>query len=285
MEYVKNMLIGAVIGIANIIPGVSGGTMMVVLNVFDKLVNAVSNFRKEFKASLKLLSAVALGAGIALLLLSGGISWLLERHYMVTNFFFVGVILGSFPLVWKKAGEDKLRPSSLIAGLVTLILMLLTVYAVPTAADTVITGLTPLLFLRLLVCGVIAAFCMIIPGISGSFVMVLLGVYHTVTAAISSLNIPVLIPLGMGIVIGLLSGAKLISGLLARFPQASYLAILGFMLGSIPAILEKIRAADAFVGGWAVLAAGLALLLGGAAAYLTSSEAVREKLIRRRSGK
>lgn len=282
MEYLKNMLIGAVIGIANLIPGVSGGTMMVVLNVFDKLVNAVSNFRKEFKASVKLLSAVALGAGIAVLLLSGGINWLLDHHYMVTNFFFIGVILGSFPMVWQKARGEKLRPASLIAGAVTLLLMLLTVYTVPSTPDTVLTELTPLLFLRLMLCGIVAAVCMIIPGISGSFVMVLLGVYHTFTSAISTLNIPILIPVGIGILIGLLAGAKLLSKLLARFPQQSYLAILGFMAGSIPAILEKIRAADAFTGGWAIPAAVGMLLLGGAVAFLTSSESIKARLSRRK---
>lgn len=283
MEYLKNMLIGAVIGIANIIPGVSGGTMMVIMNVFDKLVNAISNLRKEFKGSVKFLSAIVIGAGIALLVLSGGINWLLNNHYMITNLFFIGVIVGSFPMVWNKAVETQFRPVNVIPGLVTLAIMLVTVYAVPSAPDTVMTSLSVGNFFSLLICSAIAAFCMIVPGISGSFVMVLFGTYHTVTAAISGFNIPILIPVGIGVLIGILLGSKLISKLLARFPQASYIAILGFMLGSLPAIFEKIRTADAFVGGLSLAVGIIVFLLGALIAYLFANEKFKKLLTSRKS--
>ena len=282
-EYLKNILIGAVIGVANIIPGVSGGTMMVILNVFDKLVNAVSSLRREWRKSIRFLSAILLRAGAALLLLSGGINWLLDHHYMITNLFFVGVIVGSFPMIWKKISVSRVKPASIIPGLVTLAIMLATVYTVPAAADRVITELSLPVFFQLMACSAVAAFCMIIPGISGSFVMVLFGVYHTVTAAISSLNLLILIPVGIGVLIGILLGSKLIAKLLARFPQASYFGILGFMVGSIPAIYQKIAAADAFVGGWSLVIGILVFLLGGTIAYLFSSESFQEKMTRGRN--
>jgi len=278
MEYLKNMLIGAVIGVANIIPGVSGGTMMVILKVFDKLVNAVSSLKKEFRASVKFLSAILLGAGIALLLLSGGINWLLDNHYMATNLFFVGVIAGSLPMVWDRASGGKKGAAGWAACAAALAAMLAMTYLVPSTPDTVVTDLTPFVFFKLFVCSAVAAFCMIIPGLSGSFMMVLFGTYHTVTAAISGLNIPILLPAGLGIAAGILLGAKLISKLLARFPYVTYFAILGFMLGSFPAIFEKIRAANAFAGGWELAAGVFACILGAAVAFVFSNERIKAKL-------
>lgn len=267
-----------VIGIANIIPGVSGGTMMVVLNVFDRLVYAISNIRKEFKKSAKFLLSIGIGAVVAILLFSSLISWLLDHHYMVTNFFFIGVILGSIPLVLRKATADRFKPMHIIPCLITLAIMLFTIYFVPNASDTIMRTLTPFVFFKLVAISAVSAICMIIPGISGSFVMLMFGTYETVAVALSEMNILILVPVAVGVVLGMLFGSKLIAKLLQRYPQFTYFSILGFMLGSIPAIVEKIQVEKAFVGGWPVAAAVVVLLIGAAISYLFSDETFKARI-------
>ena len=88
MSFIKNLIAGAIIGIANIIPGVSGGTMMVILNVFDKIVDAISHFTKAVKKNLLYLLPILLGAAIGILAFSKGITFMLDYYPMITNFFF-----------------------------------------------------------------------------------------------------------------------------------------------------------------------------------------------------
>lgn len=285
ISFIKTFLYGAIIGIANIIPGVSGGTIMVVLDVFDDIVGAIGSLRKNFFKSAKFLLTILAGAGVAILLCSSLINYLLTNHYMIVNFFFIGVIVGSFPLIIKKATEDGFKPYHLIACTVTLSAMLFTVYFVPSAEETVVRTLTAWAFVKLLAISAFSAFCMIIPGISGSFVMLMFGTYETVTAAISELNIIVLIPIGIGVLLGVLLGSKIIDSLIKRYPQMTYFAILGFMLGSIPAIIEKINGESAFVGGTPAVVAGAVAIVGIALSYLFTNEKFKSALTRGREEK
>lgn len=283
MDFLKNVLYGMIIGLANIIPGVSGGTMAVVLNVFDRLISSISNIRKSFKKNAIFLLGIGIGAGLAILLFSKGISFLLDNHYMVTNFFFVGVILGSIPLVYKKATFDIFKPQHIIWGVITLILMLITVYVVPSAdSQNIVTVLTLFQFVKLFIITAISAICMIIPGISGSFVMLLFGTYETVTVAISDLNLLILLPVALGAATGILVGSKIIDGLLKRYPQATYFSILGFMIGSIPAIVDKIAGENAFIGGMPLVIGVVVLIVGAAISYAFSNENLKEKIIAKR---
>ena len=119
---------------------------------------------------------------------------------------------------------------------------------------------------------------MIIPGLSGSFVMLLLGVYETITTAIAEMNILLLIPVGIGILGGILGGSKLIDWLLKRFPRATYWAIFGFVIGSIPSIFQKIGDAHAYRGGWELIIGILVLLAGITISFVFASDKLKEKL-------
>ena len=114
MNYLYVFLAGVVIGIANIIPGVSGGTMAVVMNIFDRLIEAISNIRKEFKKNILFLVMIGLGAGAGILLFANIISYCRDHFPVATNFFFVGLIVGSIPMVYKRATVDSFKVSHLI---------------------------------------------------------------------------------------------------------------------------------------------------------------------------
>lgn len=234
MTWILYIIFGVIIGVANIIPGVSGGTMAVVLNIYDKLIDSVSNFRKDFKKSIMFLLPIGIGAVLGIVAFSKLIEFLLTNYPLATNFFFIGLILGSIPMIFKRATEDRFRLSSLVPFLLFLIGMLvLSSFSDGAMSGEVVSQLSAGIFIKLLVCSAIAAAAMILPGVSGSMVMVILGTYNTVLTAISSMNILMLVPVGIGVLIGIIGGAKVIDLCLKKFPQATFFAILGLILGSI----------------------------------------------------
>lgn len=273
-----NILFGAIIGLANIIPGVSGGTMAVILNIYDKLLDSISHFSKNVKENIKFLGGILIGAGCAIILFSRGITYLLDNHYLITNFFFIGIILGSIPMVKNRAIKDSFKPIHLIPCVITLAIMLVTVFVSPESQETVLRTLSFPIAIKLFAISMVAAICMIIPGISGSFVMLLFGVYETITTAISEMNILILIPIGLGVLLGILVASKLIGNLIAKYPQATYFAILGFMIGSVPAILGKIHDRNLTNSVPTMLIAVGVLFIGISVSYLFSSEWFQRKV-------
>ena len=275
MNYLYVFLAGVVIGIANIIPGVSGGTMAVVMNIFDRLIEAISNIRKEFKKNILFLVMIGLGAGAGILLFANIISYCRDHFPVATNFFFVGLIVGSIPMVNKRATVDSIKVSHLIPFAAALGIMIFTIVFVPDSnAASVMTELNAMHFVLLFSASTLAAACMIIPGISGSFVMLLLGAYTTVINAINDFNFFILIPIVLGCAVGILGGAKVIKFLLQRYPQATYFSILGLVIGSIPVLLKNvfwIKGVFTFSFNLEFVVAILTLIIGVLLAYFLGS--------------
>lgn len=299
MTVIKNLLAGLVIGVANIIPGVSGGTMMVVLNMFDKIIGAVSEFRKNIKGNILFLLQILIGAAVGIVLFSKGITFMLSNYPMITNFFFIGLIIGSIPLVYKNAmavkdaaakGEKtKVGVGSVIAFVLAFALLVIIAFtqASEGTVDIYTVSVDFMLMLKLFFGGLIAAIAMIVPGVSGSFVMVLFGIYPLVAGAAAvvfpinmdnwlGILFPIGIPAGLGILLGLLIGAKLIDVLLKRYTQQTYFGILGLLLGSLfdlwPGFQFNLHG----------LIAVLVCLFGFALAFLSSSERVKEYFLKKK---
>lgn len=178
MQALYWVICGVLIGVANIIPGVSGGTMAVILKVFDRMIEALS--LKNLKENWLFIVCVGVGAGAGILAFSKAIKFLLLHYPMATNFTFIGLILGSIPMIFKRAKDASKRkdgtfaPLSLIAFVATFALMVvLSVINEGSLTNTVQTTMNAGLFIWLLVCAAISTFAMILPGISGSFVMLL----------------------------------------------------------------------------------------------------------------
>lgn len=242
-EYFKYFLCGLVFGIANVIPGVSGGTMLVVFGVFDKLTEAISGIRRIF-ANFAFLLTFALGAGGGILLSAKVIGSMFDTYAIQTNMFFIGLILGGIPLIVKLGtAEKKAKPLCLVPFVISMALVIgltvlekLDVFSL-TAEN--ITGFDAVFSLKMVVCAAIAAVTMIIPGISGSFMMMLLGVYETIIGALNDWNFYVIIPFAIGAIFGIIFGAKLISILLKKNKLMVYSAIMGMVVGSVYAILPE----------------------------------------------
>lgn len=257
METIKLFAIGIILGVANVIPGVSGGTMAVVFGIYNRLIDLISLNVKKIFSQWKFILPLGAGLVTGVLLFSKIITFLFNKFPIQTNWFFIGIILGSIPMIfthWLNAKKqtplpDQTEPtdqteqttkskkipiSSIICCAISLAIMILMVIFKSEKPETQITPGFSLYNAIIMFVGLaIAAIAMIIPGISGSFIMLALGIYSTVIGAIDSFNIYLLIPGALGAIVGLLCGAKLVRILMSKIPSQTYGIIFGLILGSV----------------------------------------------------
>jgi len=246
-DVIKLMLKGGVIGIANVIPGVSGGTMAVVLGIYQKLIEAIGNFltqeekRKEYAI---FLGKVFAGAGAAIVVFSWLMDYLLTHYEQHTYLFFIGLILGSVPSIYKTHSNMKLSLPAFLTFCVGISLILLIFLFAPVHHAPIKTEMGVSIDARqaimLVISGIFSGGSMIMPGISGSFILVLLGQYHIVIRAVKNINVIPLFFLGIGVAFGIWSFAKIIDILLKRFPKETFYFILGLVVASVVPIFPGI---------------------------------------------
>lgn len=251
METIKLFAIGIILGVANVIPGVSGGTMAVVFGIYNRLIDLISLNVKKIFSQWKFILPLGAGLVTGVLLFSKIITFLFNKFPIQTNWFFIGIILGSIPMIfthWLNAKKQtplpdqtdqttkskKIPISSIICCAISLAIMILMVIFKSEKPETQVTPGFSLYNAIIMFVGLaIAAIAMIIPGISGSFIMLALGIYSTVIGAIDSFNIYLLIPGALGAIAGLLCGAKLVRILMSKIPSQTYGIIFGLILGSV----------------------------------------------------
>lgn len=283
---IANGLRGVCIGIANTIPGVSGGTIAVVVGVYDELIFAVSNVltdRGRRRHHLLVLLPVVIGVLAGIL----GFARIID-HFMTTRpdetvFFFIGLILGGVPFLLRKTaassaaapGDEargseidrrrtRVSPWHLLPFGISFTLLLCMAFAERPAPTPPITQLTVLSAIAVFATGVISAATMVIPGVSGSFVLLLIGMYTTFIAAARDANAAVLGVFLLGAVSGIALVSRLIAYLLRRFHGYAYSAILGLVLGSVFMLWPEVSGETSLIGAAVALPAGVgtALLLG-----------------------
>lgn len=248
---IKSILKGMVIGIANIVPGVSGGTMMVSMGIYDKLIHCITHLFSEFKKSVMFLIPIAIGMVVAIAASSFGLTWLFENFPIQTNLLFVGLILGGLPAIWKNVKGKKVQAGHVIAGLLffALVVGMAAMGETEGTAADLSFGLVNVL--KLVVVGIVAAATMVIPGVSGSMMLMLMGFYYPVLNAIKDFfsalarfdmngiltGLGILAPFGIGVVAGIFGIAKLVEIIFDKFPLYAYWAIIGLIIASPFAIL------------------------------------------------
>lgn len=243
---IDNLLLvlkGFIFGIANVIPGVSGGTLAISLGIYERLISVISHFRKNIKENIKFILLLGLGAVVAIALFSNIISFTLEKYPFATILFFIGFILGGMPVLFKKI-KVKFELSNWLIFIITFGLVILMTFMSAGDKVNIIYGITFPNLAILFGCGLIAASTMILPGISGSFVLMLLGYYQTIINKIRDLtqfnnlfyNFVTLGVFGIGIIVGVVAMAKLIEWLLKKYEIKTYYGIVGFVLASIISI-------------------------------------------------
>lgn len=283
MNWIRDILKGAVIGIANIIPGVSGGTMAVSMGIYDKLIHSVTHIFKEFKKSILFLLPVGIGMLLGIVGLSMLIEWMLGTIPIQTNLLFIGLILGGIPMVWGRVKGASIRPPHILGCLIFFVLVVVLAVLDGTEGVTADLSFGPVNCIKIFGIGIVAAATMVIPGVSGSMMLMLLGYYNpvieTINAFVKALaafdvqgilnGCGVLVPFGIGVVVGILGIAKLIEILLRKFPYVVFWCIIGLILASPVAIVllndfSGLNVVSA-VTGLIALAVGvlIAMALGG----------------------
>lgn len=248
---IKNIVKGMIIGIANIIPGVSGGTMAVSMGIYDKLIHALTHLHKEFKESLKLIIPILIGAALAIVGLSFVIEFLFHNYPLETNFLFIGLIVGGLPAILKKVKGKKASVGNILALLAFFALVVGFAIVGETEGSAADLSLNALNIVKLFGVGIIASATMVIPGVSGSMILLLIGYYNPIIETINSFIKAlaavdvngmlhyggILVPFGLGVVIGIFAIAKLIEIIFEKCPMLAYYAIIGLILASPVGIL------------------------------------------------
>ena len=251
MKAIRNVLKGMVIGIANIIPGVSGGTMMVAMGIYDKLIHCITHIFKEFKKSVLFLLPIAIGMGIAVIGGSLGIEALFANFPLQANLLFIGLIVGGLPAIWKNVKGKSIRFGHILSFVVFFALVVVMAFLGGKEGNAVDLSFSVVNVLKLFAVGLVAAGTMVIPGVSGSMVLLLLGYYNPIVSAINDFlealtafdmegiltGVGILAPFGIGVVVGVLVIAKIIEIIFNKCPLYAYWAIIGLIVASPIAII------------------------------------------------
>ena len=282
LQWILDILRGVVIGVSNIIPGVSGGTMAVSMGIYDRVIYAVNNLFKQFKKNFKELLPILIGVLIGLFAFAALIGSLLGTKSdeipitrLPTNFAFIGLILGGLPAIYKRVNMKKAGIPGIVLFLVFLALVVVLPLLNPPEARTVDHSIGTILLMIPL--GAIASATMVIPGVSGSMILMLLGYYNSVINAMNDLragdwsSLAILLPYVIGLIIGIVFIAKLMNFLLKKHAALTFCAIFGLVIGSPVALLMQNRECFqlANAGNW--IASIVCLVIGFAVAWFMAA--------------
>lgn len=261
---------GMIIGATMLVPGVSGGTMAIILGIYDKMISAVSSFMKDKKGNFIILSLCAAGGCLGMFLFSKPLMLVIETYPMPSMYFFMGAVVGSIPLIFRMSKLEKFSVRGLFYVLIGAAFVLALAYIpVDTGESAARGGMEGSIFL--LAAGLAAAAALILPGISVSFVLLVIGLYDETVAAISHMYMPYLIPLGAGLIIGILLIAGILERAMDAYPQPTCLIILGFVLGSITEVFPGVPT------GLELLLCILTFAMGAGCIILLSNREVKNK--------
>lgn len=272
---IKNICKGMIIGLANIIPGVSGGTMAVSMGIYDRLIHCISHFFSELKENICFLAPLVIGMGLAIVGSSFGIDYLFDTFPVQTNLLFIGLILGSLPTIYHKVKGSSIRIGHIIAALFFFAVVVGMALLNGASGHAIQIEIDFVQIVILFFIGVIASATMVIPGVSGSMMLLLLGYYNpildTIQEFIVSLvhldmanllrTVCILMPFGIGVLVGIVAIAKLIEVIFEKFPSYAYWSIIGLliaspiailMIGELPKItwIHIVTGAATFMLGW-----------------------------------
>ena len=248
-ERIILFLKGMILGSAMIIPGVSGGTLAISLGIYEKIINVITRFFKNFKENI--IFIINLGLGILASIVLGALilNYTFEHYPIPTIIFFIGLLIGSIPSLIKRVDlRNTLKISNIFYFLLGVSLVLGVYLFKGSSEVTFSNGFNLVQSIKLILVGVVAAATLVIPGISGSFMLMILGYYKPILEVISETikfnnlgnNILILIPFGVGVLLGIIGIAKLIEYLLKNHETKTYYAIKGFLIASIIEIFASL---------------------------------------------
>ena len=244
-EFLVLLLKGVILGSSTLVPGLSAGTFAVVLGIYEKLIGVVSNLTKDLKNNILYVLPIGLGALVAMLLGSNVVSFLLEHYHLATMLLFLGVIIGGIPLLFRRVKGHEKEPTNIIVFLIAFALIIIMYVANANTNNIDLSNINIIGYIKMVIVAAISAAAMIIPGVSGSFMLMLFGYFEPIINTVKDLknmsllthNLSILIPFGIGVIVGILLISKVINYLLKHHEAKTFSAVLGFVIASIVTIV------------------------------------------------
>jgi len=252
---------GLLIGASMLVPGVSGGTMAIVLGIYDELICSVNNIFKDFKKSFFFLFKFCIGAVIGFILFARLISTALDKYERPVMYLFIGAILGGIPLLIKQSEIKKNNIKQIIFGAIAGLLglgLVLALEQLPESSFVFDANITPKLLIMQIITGFIIAIALVLPGISTSHMLLVLGMYPAFLSALENplKNILFLGFLGVSVIIGVFIITRPLEFAMKKYPQLTYCGIIGFVAGSVITVFPD------FPTGIEIIVCVITLVLG-----------------------
>jgi len=228
MRFAREIVLGLVIGVAGITPGLSGGALAAAMGIYEPIIRALSSLSRTFRKSALFLLPLACGGLVGVLAFSHVMEWLMLAYPSQVKLLFLGLVAGSLPALIREANSTGFRLRYVLATITALTLMYrgAELLAWPRVTDGTFSALHYAYF------GFIYAIGSIIPGISSSFVLIHIGSYDDLLRAIATANAPILVPAALGFGLGIVLLVRAVEQVFARYHGLAYYSILGFLLGS-----------------------------------------------------
>lgn len=263
MNYLKLVLKGFIVGLGKIIPGVSGGMLAILLGVYEDSVQAIAHFFKDFRKNIFFLGTLGIGVLLAITFMSNIIEFSLENYYLPTMLLFIGLMLGGSKSLKREIEGTNCKDYVLQLTIPFLFMMLIQLFQ----KETFLVNSNYSFFLIFLF-GIIDAITMVVPGISGTAILMLLGFYPLLLETFSNLLDPyyisdtlqIMIPFGLGILVGVLVTIKIVSYLLEKHSISFHYVIISFFTSSIFLLLLQTFKNNYSIG--TVIASFIFLVLG-----------------------
>ena len=242
---------GVVLGVAFVIPGVSGGTLAVLLGIYEELIEAASNFYKNmvnFKKYFMYLLPIGLGIIFSVAVFAKLIKFGLEKSPIITILIFLGMIIGGIPALVRNVKGTKINLKDMTLMLVGLIIVISMLIFHKSNSNVVLTNMSITGYITLFLVGAIAAVTMVVPGISGSFTLMLIGYYEPILNLVNDItsfknlgpNLILIFIFMLGVFIGIIFISKIIEWCLKHYKRETYYAIIGFVLSSIISVIYEV---------------------------------------------
>lgn len=247
MHFLLDFFRGIVIGAGAILPGISSGVLCVIFGIYEPLLNCILNFFKNFKSNFKFLFPIALGICVGIILFGNILKYIFYAYPIHTKSLFIGLILGSIPKLFKevKSLNTKIKIQNILVLIFSFATGILLVYIEQKYSFANETD--QFSFMYLIISGFLMSAGVIVPGVSSTLILMLLGVYNAYLLSISSLYLPFLFPLILGLLMGSIICIKLIKLILDKFHSQTFCSIIGFTIGSIFVLIPTISSIHDFI--------------------------------------
>lgn len=259
-SFLYRILCGFCLGISIFAPGISGSIMAIIMGIYDKIIDITSNPFKNLKQNIKFLFPMGIGAVISLILFVFVFSYLFETYEKAVYMLFIGLIAGNLPMIYKEAKKSEFKWYYLLGAIVAVAIAFVIGVMSENVSNTEGVAISSNL-IYLAVCGAVGGFASLIPGMSISMILIVMGVYDTLINSAKSLDIAVIAVVGVAFVLAMVISSRFIKFIFEKFNGLAHFMVLGFLVGSIGGIFCSLPSDGSTVAGIIMLVIGLAISL------------------------